>query len=79
MRFLLLTFFFLLTVQWINAANPYGVDIDDNDFAEFEDFDDEGKFIAAGALQTPGRSFTFMIAVTIDVPQWVRKIWISDC
>ena len=53
MRFLLLTFFFLLTVQWINAANPHGADIDDNDFAEFEDFDDEGKFIAAGALQTP--------------------------
>ena len=52
MRFLLLTFFFLLTVQWINAANPHGADIDDNDFAEFEDFDDEGKFIAAGALQT---------------------------
>ena len=53
MRFLLWTFFFLLTVQWINAANPHGADIDDNDFAEFEDFDDEGKFIASRALQTP--------------------------
>ena len=53
MRFLLWTFFFLLTVQWINATNPHGADIDDNDFAEFEDFDDEGKFIATRTLQTP--------------------------
>ena len=27
----------------VSAANPHGADIEDNDFAEFEDFDDEGK------------------------------------
>ncbi len=29
-------------VQWIGAVNPHGADVEDNDFAEFEDFDDEG-------------------------------------
>ena len=53
MRFILWSFCFLLTIQWINAANPHGADIDDNDFAEFEDFDDEGKFLDTRALQTP--------------------------
>ena len=27
------------------AANPHGADMDDNDFAEFEDFEDEGKAV----------------------------------
>ena len=35
----------LLSLTLIAAAanNPHGVDLEDNDFAEFEDFEDEGE------------------------------------
>ena len=41
--FLVIAGLLVLTSRLATAANPHGADIEDNDFAEFEDFDDEGK------------------------------------
>ena len=33
----------LIAAQLAKASTPRGADIEDNDFAEFEDFEEEGK------------------------------------
>ncbi len=42
MRWLVLLCLGACVVTLVTSANPHGADIEDNDFAEFEEFDDEG-------------------------------------
>ena len=44
MRWLVILSVGACLLNLVRSANPHGADIEDNDFAEFEEFDDEGMF-----------------------------------